>query len=707
MLGIHIENTLKRQRNSWLEWSKGNCHWVHSWQRLDRKWKNKRKKKRITEISEGKSKRVTLKQKHKVIRKVKEHHKRKEKDAKKLGHCRKPRVEKDASIPSDWPLKEHELKGLEARRARALEEIEQKKVARKERAKRRKRWIQGSENYGSYTRSKCCKEIKIGVWRNMTRNWPCRVMKDAAEKGNKNVDLLLLLVEDVNREEESDDEDPLKRDDELKEIVDEYFGKESKLGEGEKFLSYYFLKPMCKEEDGKTKNQVIDEAEIELFEKNEDLVFGMDGNCKSTKGISMAVVDANAVMNEQSVTDLAENFVTVPEVLSEIRDAQHRLKFISFTIETMEPSPESLSRFIKFAKAIGDLHTLSDVDLKLIALTHTFEAEVHGIKNLRDVPPPIQIVRVKRLPEKELPGLGFHVANLEEREALGNETEEKSNTTAKILLLQDTNMNIIPSENCYEASYVASHTVDEEEEGGRRQKRYPPKKTEVKLEGNMVVEGLYTSQGENDEEDGGKWRHAVSSSTHKYLFRRRTKWEHYNALAEKEIQKDQKADKAGYFTQDTNDQMSNDSKGKCSEKNDEELSSILKDMRLEEDSLKALQEGTEETNFSNGENDIEVEAEGIDVANVANTVRGFSFRFGVATKIIEACADNEQSQLFVGNMGFSGVSISMLRKKKISTGQCVCLIDDYGNRTMRPCLSSGVKILADELIKEDFTGFKC
>ncbi|XP_013713752.2 RNA-binding NOB1-like protein [Brassica napus] len=520
------------------------------------------------------------------------------------------------------------------------------------------------------------------------------------------VDLLLLLVEDVNREEESDDEDPLKRDDELKEIVDEYFGKESELGEGEKFLSYYFLKPMCKEEDGKTKTQVIDEAEIELFEKNEDLVFGMDGNCKSTKGISMAVVDAYAVMNEQSVTDLAENFVTVPEVLSEIRDAQHRLKFISFTIETMEPSPESLSRFIKFAKAIGDLHTLSDVDLKLIALTHTFEAEVHGIKNLRDVPPPIQIVRVKRLPEKELPGLGFHVANLEEREALGNGTEEKSNTTAKILLLQDTNMNIIPSENCYEASSVASHTVDEEEEGGRRQKRYPPKKTEVKLEGNMVVEGLYTSQGENDEEDGGKWRHAVSSSTHKYLFRRRTKWEHYNALAEQEIQKDQKADKAGYFTQDTNDQMSNDSKGKCSEKNDEELSSILKDMRLEEDSLKALQEGTEETNFSNGENDIEVEAEGIDVANVANTVRGFSFRFGVATKIIEACADNEQIQLFVGNMGFSGVSISMLRKKKISTGQCVCLIDDYGNRTMRPCLSSGVKILADELIKADFTGFK-
>jgi nuclear GTP-binding protein len=81
---------------------------------------------------------VTLKQKHKVLKKVKEHHKKKAKDAKKLGLHRKPRVEKDPGIPNDWPFKEQELKALEVRRARALEEIEQKKEARKERAKKRK-----------------------------------------------------------------------------------------------------------------------------------------------------------------------------------------------------------------------------------------------------------------------------------------------------------------------------------------------------------------------------------------------------------------------------------------------------------------------------------------------------------------------------------------------------------------------------------------
>lgn len=82
---------------------------------------------------ESKSKRITLKQKHKVIKKVKEHHKKKAKEAKKLGINNKRKVDKDPGIPNDWPFKEQELKALEARRARAIEELEHKKAARKER----------------------------------------------------------------------------------------------------------------------------------------------------------------------------------------------------------------------------------------------------------------------------------------------------------------------------------------------------------------------------------------------------------------------------------------------------------------------------------------------------------------------------------------------------------------------------------------------
>uniref|UniRef100_A0A1D1YAR9 Guanine nucleotide-binding protein-like 3 n=1 Tax=Anthurium amnicola TaxID=1678845 RepID=A0A1D1YAR9_9ARAE len=92
----------------------------------------------VKRSKKSKSKRVPLRKKYKIIRKVKEHHKKKAKEAKKLGINRNRKVEKDPGIPNDWPFKEQELKALEARRARAIEELEQKKAAKKEKAQKRK-----------------------------------------------------------------------------------------------------------------------------------------------------------------------------------------------------------------------------------------------------------------------------------------------------------------------------------------------------------------------------------------------------------------------------------------------------------------------------------------------------------------------------------------------------------------------------------------
>ncbi|TKY75168.1 Carbohydrate kinase PfkB [Spatholobus suberectus] len=92
--------------------------------------------------------------------------------------------------------------------------------------------------------------------------------------------------------------------------------------------------------------------------------------------------------------------------------------------------------------------------------------------------------------------------------------------------------------------------------------------------------------------------------------------------------------------------------------------------------------------------------------SVANTIRGLSRGFGISGGIIGACGDDEQGQLFVSNMTFNGVDLSRLRKKKGHTAQCVCLVDDMGNRTMRPCLSNAVRVQAQELMKEDFKGSK-
>ncbi|KAH7691073.1 nuclear GTP-binding protein [Dioscorea alata] len=112
----------------------------------------------VKKSKKSKSKRVSLKKKYKVIRKVKEHHRKKAKEAKKLGLNGKRKVEKDPGIPNDWPFKEQELKALEARRARALEELEQKKAARKERAQKRKLGLLDNNDLGNLASSASAKD---------------------------------------------------------------------------------------------------------------------------------------------------------------------------------------------------------------------------------------------------------------------------------------------------------------------------------------------------------------------------------------------------------------------------------------------------------------------------------------------------------------------------------------------------------------------
>ncbi|KAL4420634.1 hypothetical protein ABPG75_010290 [Micractinium tetrahymenae] len=69
----------------------------------------------------SKSKRMTLKQKYKVIRKVKEHHRKKRKEenkAKRLG-IKKSSEPKDPGIPNAWPFKEELIAQLKAQKERA------------------------------------------------------------------------------------------------------------------------------------------------------------------------------------------------------------------------------------------------------------------------------------------------------------------------------------------------------------------------------------------------------------------------------------------------------------------------------------------------------------------------------------------------------------------------------------------------------------
>lgn len=70
-------------------------------------------------------------------------------------------------------------------------------------------------------------------------------------------------------------------------------------------------------------------------------------SCKSSKGVAVAVVDANAIIQGgDKLSSSADKFVSVPEVLDEIRDpvSRHRLAFVPFTLESMDPSPDALNK---------------------------------------------------------------------------------------------------------------------------------------------------------------------------------------------------------------------------------------------------------------------------------------------------------------------------------------------------------------------------
>mmetsp|Transcript_16355 Transcript_16355/g.53441 ORF Transcript_16355/g.53441 Transcript_16355/m.53441 type:complete len:641 (+) Transcript_16355:25-1947(+) len=91
--------------------------------------------------SKSKSKRITLKLKHKQIRKVKEHHKKLNKQSKKAGSnggMAKKLKKAEGVIPNAWPFKEEVLREMEAGRERREAEVEKRKEEKKERRKKRR-----------------------------------------------------------------------------------------------------------------------------------------------------------------------------------------------------------------------------------------------------------------------------------------------------------------------------------------------------------------------------------------------------------------------------------------------------------------------------------------------------------------------------------------------------------------------------------------
>ncbi|KAK4622253.1 20S-pre-rRNA D-site endonuclease nob1 [Fulvia fulva] len=106
---------------------------------------------------------------------------------------------------------------------------------------------------------------------------------------------------------------------------------------------------------------------------------------QSDKPVNTVVLDTGAIIkNEPPVSTLlnqAETLVTVPAIISEIKDAATRSR-VETTLKPFltirSPNPTSIKFVTDFARKTGDLAVLSKPDIQIIALTYEIECERNG-----------------------------------------------------------------------------------------------------------------------------------------------------------------------------------------------------------------------------------------------------------------------------------------------------------------------------------------
>ncbi|KAF8499989.1 Nin one binding Zn-ribbon like-domain-containing protein [Gautieria morchelliformis] len=106
---------------------------------------------------------------------------------------------------------------------------------------------------------------------------------------------------------------------------------------------------------------------------------------QTTTRVKNLVLDAGPLLSLTPLKDLAELYLTVPQVLDELKDRRAREHFerLALTagvrIEIRSPDAVSLVEVTEFAKKTGDYAVLSHADLCVLALTYAVhkEAEAH------------------------------------------------------------------------------------------------------------------------------------------------------------------------------------------------------------------------------------------------------------------------------------------------------------------------------------------
>lgn len=223
-------------------------------------------------------------------------------------------------------------------------------------------------------------------------------------------------------------------------------------------------------------------------------------------GTTKVVVDANAIVKGIRLERLAEEAVTIPEVLREIKDkqARHTLATLPFELKVRDPDEASIKAVRRFARLTGDLGALSDPDVRCIALHLMLENEAHGLAHVRSEPPPLVLSKHKHNKQTKQPGWDY-VPDEDAWAELDAMNAEAERSAAEV------------------AGRMASASLAEAPEKppplpatallALEMKERLEKKRQKQRETEALRGGETDEQNVDDDDDGGGWEQNVSRAT--------------------------------------------------------------------------------------------------------------------------------------------------------------------------------------------------
>ena len=129
----------------------------------------------------------------------------------------------------------------------------------------------------------------------------------------------------------------------------------------------------------------------------------------ASSSVTKVVVDTNAIVKGFRLERFANEAVTIPEVLAEVRDrqARHTVATLPFELKVQDPDADSIAAVRRFAKLTGDIGALSEPDVRCIALAYMLERDAHGTAHLRTSPAPVVLSKHKHNKASKMAGWDF------------------------------------------------------------------------------------------------------------------------------------------------------------------------------------------------------------------------------------------------------------------------------------------------------------